>query len=224
MEDYIAHHGIKGMRWGIRRYQNYDGTRIRPGDQVISKDRQLVRYTSDKNERKNTAGKYASTTRMDTYVYRQDAINNKLGFKKHKEVWAIRINTVSDARIRSGRDAVKDAIDEIGDKKLTKAYTTLDKSGFYDSDKSSREKYEMWSKSKDLTAARNLVATSMNKYIKENKDQVLKKYKDKGYDAIVDPEDYSWNYEMPLILINDKKFKEASRSRVKNEERWKDKK
>lgn len=26
MYTYIAHHGIKGMRWGVRRYQNPDGT------------------------------------------------------------------------------------------------------------------------------------------------------------------------------------------------------
>ena len=24
--DYIEHHGIKGMKWGIRRFRNYDGT------------------------------------------------------------------------------------------------------------------------------------------------------------------------------------------------------
>lgn len=32
-ENYLAHHGIKGQKWGVRRYQNYDGTLIRPSGQ-----------------------------------------------------------------------------------------------------------------------------------------------------------------------------------------------
>ena len=28
MSNVLKHHGIKGMHWGVRRYQNYDGTRI----------------------------------------------------------------------------------------------------------------------------------------------------------------------------------------------------
>lgn len=27
----LYHHGIKGMHWGIRRYQNYDGTYTQAG-------------------------------------------------------------------------------------------------------------------------------------------------------------------------------------------------
>lgn len=29
--DYLAHYGVRGMRWGVRRYQNYDGSYTREG-------------------------------------------------------------------------------------------------------------------------------------------------------------------------------------------------
>lgn len=49
---YLAHHGIKGQKWGVRRYQNPDGSLTEAGKQRYKEYRNIVRnkpYTDDVN-------------------------------------------------------------------------------------------------------------------------------------------------------------------------------
>ena len=43
----LYHHGIKGMRWGIRRFQNEDGSLTPAGKRRISKEYKSASKKSD---------------------------------------------------------------------------------------------------------------------------------------------------------------------------------
>lgn len=56
---YFAHYGIKGQKWGVRRFQNYDGTLTEEGKRRYAKlkektgiDLQFFADTSDKKSKK----------------------------------------------------------------------------------------------------------------------------------------------------------------------------
>lgn len=89
---YLIHHGIKGMRWGIRRYQNADGTLTEAGKvRYIKKAERLVKSYEDAKRRSakssEKAQNYMSKARVFRSPYKSDRLNrNSLNdLKKEKK-------------------------------------------------------------------------------------------------------------------------------------------
>lgn len=74
---YLAHHGILGQKWGIRRYQNYDGSYTQAGMKRYNKS--LDEYNKKDASYKEAKAAYKSGTGTEA-----DMVNKKLARKQAK--------------------------------------------------------------------------------------------------------------------------------------------
>lgn len=87
--NYLAHHGIKGQKWGIRRFQNLDGTRTplgkkRERNNQVDHDK-LVKSTNSKELYKNR--KQLSDKELQDRLNRlrnEQALEQMANARKHK--------------------------------------------------------------------------------------------------------------------------------------------
>ena len=59
--DYLCHHGTKGMKWGVRRYQNSDGSLTAAGKKRYARDAREKEF----NRYDESTGKYYKTSKKN---------------------------------------------------------------------------------------------------------------------------------------------------------------
>lgn len=74
--EYIAHHGIKGQKWGVRRYQNEDGTLTEAGRKKYTKKARKAELKGKIHEGNaaelesgRSVGKYVGAAAVGTTAY-----------------------------------------------------------------------------------------------------------------------------------------------------------
>ena len=125
---FIAHYGIKGQRWGIRRYQNDDGTLTPEG---------RIRYGVQGNERSAKEAKdiqkelnrYRTATKLNPSSYARNKFREKENkLRENAEKRGYKITRETSAKAIAAGAAVTSAALTVGNIALSKiskaAYTT----------------------------------------------------------------------------------------------------
>ena len=108
---YIAHHGIKGMRWGVRRYQNSDGSLTPEG---------LLRYRNKQDAKQYKLRKYAykfggQKTSIGRYLGKraeESLINSRKAGEEYSKIASKNVHDVTDEMISNYAKAMGVSKDE----------------------------------------------------------------------------------------------------------------
>lgn len=78
-ETELYHHGIKGQRWGVRRFQNKDGSLTRLGLKRVDKAQKKAAKAAQKTETRSARGPYSIDTKFESIAGDRSISRKKSG-------------------------------------------------------------------------------------------------------------------------------------------------